>query len=256
MIGLRPGARSRAGAFAHPGARSRAVVGAVVVGVLATSFVAGRGIGGSAALFVSSAQNAGNVLTAGTWVVPSVTWTLHNNPTPPVGNTTAQANLTMNEDPALAATLYNYDTNADSSPGRRLQKTGTGPGETVLARYAAWRSPVLTTARLINGSVTVLLWSAVANFSLNRAGSIVAYLRDYNPATGTYAEISSATRTSSNWQGGQSTWIPAGISIPVVSYTVPAGHRIELKVEATASAYTNMWIAYDTVSRASSMTLP
>jgi hypothetical protein len=189
-------------------------------------------------------------------VIPGVTWTLHNRPTPPVGSTTAQANLSMDASPATAATLYNYDTNADSQPGRRLQKTGTGPGETVLARYANWRSPVLTTARLVNGTVSVQLWSAVASFQLNRAGSIVAYLRDYNPATNTYLEIASATRTNANWQGGRSTWVLAGIAIPVVGYTVPAGHRVELKVEATASAYTNMWIAYDTMSYASSITLP
>jgi len=256
VIGVRPGAGMRARAVPGPGVQARAAVALVVAAVLATAFVAGRGIGASAALFVSSAQNAGNVLTAGTWVVPSVTWTLHNNPTPPVGNTTAQANLTMDENPAAAATLYNYDTNADGAPGRRLQKTGTGPGETVLARYAAWRSPVLTTARAIKGTVSVQLWSAVANFQLNAAGSIVAYLRDYNPATGTYVEIASATRTSANWQGGQSTWIRAGISIPVASYSVPLGHRVELKVEATSSAAGNMWIAYDTMSYPSSLTLP
>ncbi|MCU0504856.1 MAG: hypothetical protein MUE82_03625 [Chloroflexi bacterium] len=226
------------------------------MGALIAAFGAGRGVASSSALFVASAQNAGNALTTGTWVVPGVTWTLHNRPTPPVGSTTAQANLSMDASPATAATLYNYDTNADSQPGRRLQKTGTGPGETVLARYANWRSPVLTTARLVNGTVSVQLWSAVASFQLNRAGSIVAYLRDYNPATNTYLEIASATRTNANWQGGRSTWVLAGIAIPVVGYTVPAGHRVELKVEATASAYTNMWIAYDTMSYASSITLP
>jgi hypothetical protein len=256
VIDRRSAAGTRAAAL--PGSRpfSRAAVALLTAAVIATAFVAGRGVGVSAALFVSSAQAGGNVLTAGTWVVPSLTWALHNNPTPPVGNTTAQTSMSMDGNPATATTLYNYDTNADSSPGRRLQKTGTGPGDTALARYAAWRSPVLTTARLIKGNVVVLLWSAVASFQLNRAGSIVAYLRDYDPATGTYVEISGATRTSSNWQGGQSTWVPSVLGIPVVNYTVPAGHRIELKVEATASAFTNMWIAYDTVSYASSITLP
>lgn len=247
--------RTRASRFGAT-ARSRVMAALVVAGVIAAAFGAGRGVGASAALFVSSAQTRGNVLTAGTWVVPSVTWTLHNRPTPPVGNTSAQGNLTMDENPPIASTLYNYDTNADSSPGRRLLKSGMGPGDTTLSRYANWRSPVLTTARLINGNVTVLLWSAVQTFQLSRAGSIVAYLRDYNPATGTYVEISSATRTNANWQGGQPSWIPAGIAIPVVSYTVPFGHQVELKVETTSSAFTNMWIAYDTTSYASSLTLP
>ncbi len=256
MIACRAGDTAGPAVRRRPSPRRRLAGAALVAVLLAVSFGAGRGIGSSAALFVSSAQTGGNVLTAGTWVVPSVTWYLHNRPTPPVGNTTAQGNLAMDENPAIAGTLYNYDTNADSSPGRRLQKTGTGPGDTTLARYANWRSPVLTTARVINGNVTVLLWSAVASFQLNRAGSIVAYLRDYNPATTTYAEIANVTRTNGNWQGGQSTWIPAAFSIAVSNYTVPAGHSVELKVEATASAFTNMWIAYDTTSYASTITLP
>lgn len=252
--------RSAAGAHAaalHGSSpHTRAAAALLAVAVIVAGFAAGRGIGMSAALLVSSAQTGGNVLTAGTWVVPSLPWTLHNNPTPPVGNTTAQSNLAMDENPATATTLYNYDTNFDNRPGRRLLRFGSGPGETALSRYAAWRSPVLATARAIDGYVSILLWSAVANFRLNRAGSIVAYLRDLDPATSTYVEIGSATRTSSDWQAGQATWIPAGISIPVVGYTVPAGHRIELKVEVTSAAYTNMWIAYDTVSYASSILLP
>ncbi len=48
---------------------------------------------------------------------------LHNNPTPPVGNTVSQVDLPMDTSAPTATTLYNYDTNRDSDPGRRLVLT-------------------------------------------------------------------------------------------------------------------------------------
>jgi hypothetical protein len=237
--------------------RSRAVTGlAVVIALVATSFVAGRGIGSSLALLVSSTQSGGNAFTAGTWVLPPVTWYLHNNPTPPSANTAAQVNLGMDATIPAGLTLYNYDVGVDTAAGRRLQKSGSGPSETNLNRYANWLSPVLSGSRAISGAVTLSMWSAVQSFTKSRAGALSAYLRDYDPSTGTYVEIASGTTTSANWQAGSGTWIPATISIPVAGYTVPAGHRVEVKVMTTSYAFTNMWVAYDTQSYASSLSLP
>ena len=235
--------------------RARAIAAVAVACVLLAGFGAGRGIGTSAALLTSSKVVAGNAFTAGTWSNP-VTWYLHNNPTPPVGNTTAQASLAMDTTVPVAATLYNYDTNVDSAVGRRLTLSGSGPGESAVGYYAAWRTGVLASARPIVGTVVVRLWSATQSFTRNRAGSIVAYVRDYNPTTATYVEIANATLTNANWQGGQTSWVPVAISIAVASYTVPVGHRIEIKVEATSAAALNMWIAYDTSSYASSIDMP
>jgi hypothetical protein len=240
----------------HPG-RSRAAVGLALAAVLvAASFIAGRGVGSSLALLVSSARSDGDTFSAGTWVLPPVTWYLHNNPTPPSGNTAAQANLGMNTTIPTGPTLYNYDVGADTALGRRLQKSGSGPAETNLNRYASWLSPVLSGARAISGAATLSMWSAVQSFNTGRAGAVRAYLRDYDPATGAYVEIGNGTTTAANWQAGSNTWIPATVTIPVAGYTVRAGHRIEVKVMTTSSAYTNMWIAYDTQSYTSSLSLP
>ena len=237
-------------------ARRPLAVLALALALVGSSFVAGRGIGSSLALLTAATQAGGNAFTAGTWVLPGVTWYLHNNPTPPVGNTTVQANLGMNTAAPTAAILYNYDTNADSAAGRRLVKSGSGPSETNLARYASWRSPVLAGARSISGTASFAMWSAVANFATGRAGSLRAYLRDYNPSTGTYVEIASGTTTAADWQAGSPTWVFATVSIAVAGYTVPAGHQVEVKVMTTSAAYANMWIAYDMSAYASSLTLP
>ncbi len=229
------------------------VLALVLVG---SSFVAGRGIGSSVALLTAAAQAGGNALTAGTCVLPGVTWYLHNNPTPPVGNTTVQANLGMNTAAPTAVTLYNYDTNADSAAGRRLVRSGSGPSEANLARYASWRSPALAGARSIYGTASLAMRSAVQGFATGRAGSLRAYLRDYDPSAGTYVEIANGTTTAANWQAGSPTWVIRTVSIAVAGYTVPAGHQVEVKVMTTSAAYTNMWIAYDASAYPSSLTLP
>ncbi|MFC1861294.1 hypothetical protein ACFLYL_03355 [Chloroflexota bacterium] len=54
---------------------------------------------------------------------------MHSNPTPPVGDTEAQAALLMDITEPTATTLYNYDTDLDEEPGRLIEIGGEGPTE-------------------------------------------------------------------------------------------------------------------------------
>jgi hypothetical protein len=214
---------------------------------LALVLVAGTPL--SAARFGTQAAASGTVATR-TWFF------LHHTPSPPTGNTTAQANLSMTTAPPTASTLYNYDTNLDSLAGRRIRRNGTGVGDTTLARYANWRSPAFSTATTISGTVTLRVWTGVAGFPLNTRGVLVAYLRDYNPATNAYTTIASATLNQADWQGGVAGWVEKRISIPVTSYSLAAGRRLELKIQAPAAAPSDMVIAYDTTTYPSILGLP
>lgn len=229
-------------------ARAPAAIVALLAGLLAVGLVP-RGV--SNASYLDSAAVGSNAFQAGQWY-----FYLHNRPTPPIANTAAQANLGMDTTAPTAATLYNYDTNVDAQPGRRLRRAGSGPGESNLQRYANWQTGAFTGARTIAGNVRVDLWCAVVNFTLAQTGSIAAYLRDYDPGTGTYTEIANATLTQANWQAGSGTWVFRQISIPSVSYTMPAGHQLELKLITTTSAWSHMWVAYDTTAYPSALLVP
>ncbi len=204
----------------------------------------------SAARLTASGLVSGSTLTSRTW------YFLHNNPTPPTGNTAAVANLSMNATVPTQATLYNYDTNADSLAGRRIQKSGTGAGDTTLARYANWRTAAFGSARSLSGTVTLRIWSGITAFPLNQRGVLVAYLRDYNPSGGSYTEIANATLNDANWQAGTASWVLKQISIPVAGYTLAANHVLEVKLETTSSAYANMVVAYDTTGYSSLLSIP
>jgi hypothetical protein len=119
--------------------------------------------------------------------------------------------------------LYNYDTNADALAGRRIQKSGTGAGDTTLAHYVNSRTANLSASTLISGTVVVRIWSGITGFPLGKQGVLVAYLRGLNPTTSTYVEIANATLTDPDWQAGSSTWVLKRIGVPVAGYTIVAG---------------------------------
>ena len=54
---------------------------------------------------------------------------LHNDPSPPSGDTVSQDPLPLNKLPALGGTLYNYDTDRDGDAGLLIVRGGAGPTE-------------------------------------------------------------------------------------------------------------------------------
>lgn len=219
--------------------------------VLAICAMVGGQVQSSQALFGDAAAPDANSFTSGAWR----TYYLHNNPTPPTGNTNRQANLPLTNPAPTAGTLYNYDANADSGPGRYVGKGGA-VGETDIVKYQNWRTPVLAAPLTIDGTVTVVFWSAMKDFGTNKAGAVQWFLRSYNPGTNSYTELGNGTATAANWQGGSSTWVSRTLTFTVTSQTLVAGRQLEIKLVVGGSAGDDMWFAYDTVAYPSRVILP
>jgi len=117
------------------------------------------------------------------------TYYLHNNPTPPVGDTDAQANLPMDEDNPTAEPFYNYDQNYDSNPGRRVEESDGGPDGLELKEYQNWLTDPYSEDIHFQGTAVLNLYIAPDGFNFDNAGAFRAYLRDYDPVGGTYTEI-------------------------------------------------------------------
>src|SRR5437763_5748768 len=64
---------------------------------------------------------------------------LHNRPTPPVGNTTAQFALSMDGTAPTSIALSNYDTNCDAIAGRVIVRNTGAVTEATACRYANWQ---------------------------------------------------------------------------------------------------------------------
>jgi hypothetical protein len=204
-------------------------------------------VGSTTALFNRTVAVGANGLSAGTWG-----YYLHNNPTAPTGNTTAQYNLTMTTIKPTATTLYNYDTDSANRPGRGITRNNPPSAALTTAyRYVNWRTPALGSALTLTGTVTVDLWSATNTGTANRTGSLIAYLRDYNPTAGTYAEIANGTYTGAYAVGR--TYYERPITVTVSpAYSIAAGHILEVKIESPrATSQNNMLVAYDTTADSS-----
>lgn len=205
---------------------------------LALSLTVAGSPASSQALFTDAQVVGANAFTTGIWGM-----FLHNNPTPPVGNTASQATLPLTIAAPTAATLFNYDTDRDSDPGLMIRE----------GRYQAWLTSPLGADTDIDGDVVVTLWSAMEDFQSGIRGVVTLYLLDVNGGNITF--IDSTTTNQANWQGGSATWVEKIITISGVSHTVPAGHTLGLVVFVETSSANDMWFAYDTTAYPSRMEL-
>ena len=179
---------------------------------------------------------------------------LHNNPTPPTGDTTSQADLPLDETAPTATTLYNFDQDIDGAAGRLVGKGGSGASETDLGKYQNWRTGALSPDHIINGVVNLSFSSAIKDFGDLKRGHVQAFLRDYNGTS--YTEITNGSLDVSDWQGGSSTWVWNTLAFPSVNYTVVAGNRLEVKIILGLNAGDDMWLSYDTTAYNSHLQFP
>ena len=106
----------------------------------------------------------------------------------------------------------------------------------------------------IDGDVDFYFWSGLENFTLSSRGVVTACLRDFDGAD--YTEIASQTLDSPDWQGGVADWVEATMTFSGVSYTLPAGHYLELKLFVADASDEDMLFAYDTETYNSYLKLP
>jgi len=110
------------------------------------------------------------------------------------------------------------------------------------------------TAIEINGDVNFNFWSGIKDFGQSKRGVVIAYLRDFNGAE--YTEIANDSLDAADWQGGIEDWVETQFTFSDVSYTIPAGHYLELKVLVDVNSDDDMWFAYDTTDYKSYLETP
>ena len=170
---------------------------------------------------------------------------LHNNPSPPSGNTSSQVALPMDTGLPMSETLYNYDEDRDSSPGLKLVRTNQGLSETIPARFQAWRTDSLNSDLIITGDVLINLWGALVPPNSGDTGIVLTYLRDYD-GVDSYTEIGEGAVFARDWQSGSSSFVERVVLIPNIGYTVPAGHELEVRLVVDDASNEDMEFAFDT----------
>ena len=154
---------------------------------------------------------------------------LHNNPTPPTTTTVSQAVLPMSGELPTALVLYNYDADRDLLPGLRLETTSLGLGEVDPTKFQVWRSGPLASGLTISGTILLDVWGALQDYQTG-VGAVEVFLRDYNPTSTSYVEITNGTLFARDWQEGVSDFIERMALVLGTTYTIPAGHELEVRL--------------------------
>jgi hypothetical protein len=229
--------------------RLAALVAAGLVVAAASVALAGSHV--VLARLVDAAAVTGNTFATGSWAT-ATTWYLHNNPTPPTGDTAAQFNLALNATAPAATTLYNHDTNCEVRAGRLINRNTGLVTEATTCRYANWRSAALAAARTLNGTATLTVYARKASAG-GTAPTLRAFLRVLNPSTSTYTELGTANATITTEP--TLPFASYALSWTLASVSVPAGRQIEVTIVALGGTR-EPEIAYDTAAYSSALTLP
>ena len=172
---------------------------------------------------------------------------LHNDPSPPVGDTNSHATLPMGFVAPSVGSLFNYDTNRDAFAGLLIQKGGTGFTDTDPMKHQRWRSEVFAVTTAVSGAPQLVFWSAMKDFKDQKRGAVAAYLVATDGTTAAWSVSGSVQRA--NWQGGSASWVetPLTFDAPAPSL-IPAGSWLELVLVVENSSDDDMWFAYDTAT--------
>jgi hypothetical protein len=186
----------------------------------------------------------------------ALTLYLHNQASPPAGDTTAQKNMPMNAAQPTATTLRKYSTNLYTSyPGRLVEKKNTTSAQSSTKYMMNWTYQ-LSTNTTFSGSAELRLWVALKDLKCDKTPSFKAYLKEKTSATtDTGIEFASASATSPPVGGEPCGFRLVTITLPV-NRTVAAGKWIELKVTVNESTGDSALFAYDTTGYNSRLNLP
>ena len=180
---------------------------------------------------------------------------LHNDPTPPIADTSSQTALPLNATEPTAVTLFNYDEDRDDEPGLRLRKSRKGGDidEDDPDKYQDWETANLAAPMTVDGRASLFFDAAEDEFEDEELITIGAWLLDYDPAVDTFALIISRSVVSFT---PTEDWSEVSIHFRPTVYTLPAGHRLRVRLQVDGISEEESRIAYDTIGHLSLLSVP
>lgn len=170
---------------------------------------------------------------------------MHNNPTPPVGDTASQANLPLNTtaSPAYLRFDYDTDTNPASDAGVSISEKGT-INTTDLKKYRNWRTGPLAADMNIDGEIEVHLWAATKDFQVNKRGHVIVHIRSWDGSS--FTSIANASLVVNDWMAGFEDFVPVSLLMTGISHTIDAGDQLDVRLLVGSQTQTSeMQFMYD-----------
>jgi hypothetical protein len=191
----------------------------------------------------------------------STTLFLHNKPTPPVGDTTAQTGMTMDATAPTAATLHSYSTDYYSArPGRFVDQSTPSVNQTSGNLHVAWNYTLGSSGVTFTGTPSVRLWVARRDFVCTPDVQFTAYLRQKVNAASTSTEsgrvVSALGDFTPTGPVGDCQFGEVVFNLPAINWSVPGTRALELKIVTGTATGAAALYAYDTTTYTSRLVLP
>lgn len=182
-----------------------------------------------------------------------LTLNLHNRPSPPIGNTVAQTDLTMDVTAPATTQLFQYSTDVSGGNGRpgRLVRVGTaGASEADKSKMVNW---VHAPASRLTLKGNAILRAYIVNLDLSCVvgSTFHTHLRNRPVGSGTTSLVGSSVSTTVGILGCPLQEVTYPINTETI---IDVGRQLELKL--TVPSGIEPAFAYDTTSYAATLTIP
>jgi hypothetical protein len=139
--------------------------------------------------------------------------------------------------PPAASPVPDYD--ADGDPGLTIKSSGGGASESNSEKFQDW-AYVLPAPMLLNGPVTLELYSTVRRFEVNKDAHPHVYLYDCAAGGVSCTKIAEAEVHVNPWNGGVAGWVRRDITVGSVVRTIGLGRELRVKL---LFQHEDVWVA-------------
>ncbi|MGH2729366.1 MAG: type IV pilus modification PilV family protein [Actinomycetota bacterium] len=193
---------------------------------------------------------------------PELELFLHNNPTPPVGDTNRQKNTVMNPVEPTATTLYQYSKDKyTGAPGRWIKDDGANHSEGASDKMANWIYQTPEKA-IYEGNAELQIWIANEDLACSPELSFNVYIREKSSGNKDNGTPLESFEDLTSLPSGDCNFRLYTLTFPF-NRTIARNKWIELKVTVNDKCCgppqyetPHGLFAYDTTTYASMLTLP
>jgi putative nucleotidyltransferase with HDIG domain len=140
--------------------------------------------------------------------------------------------------PAPASPVPDFD--GDGEPGLTIKNSNGDESEPDPRKWHTWARPVSLVPLVLNGPVTLQLWSSVDGFDPDDDLHPHVFLYDCLIGGLACVRIAETHAYVPNWNGGSSTWVYREITIGSVDRTIILGRELRVRLQTSQN---DLWVA-------------
>jgi putative nucleotidyltransferase with HDIG domain len=140
--------------------------------------------------------------------------------------------------PAPATPVPDFD--GDGEPGLTIKNSNGDESETDPRKWHTWARPVSLAPLVLNGPVTLQLWSSVDGFDPDDDVHPHVFLYDCLIGGLACVRIAQTDVYVPSWNGGSSTWVYREVTIGSVDRTIILGRELRVRLQTSQN---DLWVA-------------